>query len=79
VTDADAPKTPARNGAAGSIVERASAPAIDGLRATQPRAAEALARMLRDGALFEALSPKPLSKLAAELLETLAGRVGDAD
>jgi hypothetical protein len=64
---------------AGSIVEQTARPAIDGLRAVQPRAADTLARVLRDGRMLAPLTPKPLAKLATELLESLSGQAGDAD
>jgi hypothetical protein len=79
VSDADTPKALAGIGAAGSLVERAATPVIDELRAVQARAAETLARMLRDGALSEPLTPKPLAKLATELVESLSDGAGDAD
>ena len=78
MSNADAPEKPAGTPLAASIVERAVAPAIDRLRATQARAADALAGALRDGTLSAPLSPKPLGKLASELIESLSG-VDDAD
>ena len=79
MSDADSTRSSAGQGLAGSIVERAAVSAIGDLRAVHPAAADTLARALRDGTLFAPLSPKPLGKLAAELLESLSGPTGDAD
>jgi hypothetical protein len=68
----------AAGAAALSIIERAAQPVLTDLRAAHPAAADLLARALRDGTLAAPLSPKPLSKLAAELLESLAAS-GDTD
>ena len=63
-----------------SIVERAAEPVITDLRATHPAVADVLVRIHRDGTLAAPLSPKPLSKVAAELLESLPASGGtDAD
>jgi hypothetical protein len=79
VSDADSPKNAPGAGLASSIVERAAAAAIAGLRKVQPGAADTLARALDSGALLAPLSPKPLGKLATELLDSLSGSAGDAD
>jgi hypothetical protein len=79
VSNADSPKSSAGAGLAGTIVERAAALAIEDLRAVQPAAADALVGALRGGTLFTPLSPKPLGKLATELLQSLSGSTSDAD
>ncbi len=54
-----------------AIVERATEPVLGDLRAGHRAAADVLARILNDGSLAAPLSAKPVSKLAAELLDSL--------